>query len=70
MNKDNEGDRAMRKPGRPVGTGKRNYRGKCDIRLSYEEDSMLTTLANMNGVTRSDVMRKALKDYFKFNNEE
>lgn len=58
-----------RRPGRPVGASKRIFQGKCDVRLTAEEDSMLTKLSKLNGVTRSDVMRKALKDYFRFNTE-
>jgi transcription termination factor Rho len=30
------------------------------VRLSRQEDAALTDLANRNGVTRSDIMRKAL----------
>lgn len=48
---------------------KRSYSGKCDIRLSASEDSMLNELASRNSVSRSEVMRKALKDFYKFNNE-
>lgn len=61
-----------KKIGRPEGSGKRGgqtYHGKCDIRLSKEEDSMLSRLAERNGVTRSDVMRRALRDFARFNSE-
>lgn len=64
---------SRKKIGRPEGSGYRGqnvFTGKCDIRLTAEEDSMLSRLANDNGVTRSDVMRKALRDYFKFNTED
>lgn len=56
--------------GRPGGVGHKGltvYTGKCDVRLSAEEDSMLNRLAQQNGVTRSDVLRRALKDFYKFN---
>ena len=42
-------------------------RGKCDVRLTAEEDLMLSQLAERNDVTRSEIMRKALKDFVKFN---
>lgn len=41
--------------------------GKCDVRLTAEEDRMLNTIAERNGVSRSEVVRKALKDFYKFN---
>lgn len=63
----NENERKLRKPGRSDKSLR--YGGKCDVRLSAEEDSMLTKLANDNGVTRSDVMRRALRDFWKFNSE-
>ena len=59
-------EKAVRKPKK----GCHNYVGKCDIRLDAKEDSMLNHLAELNGVTRSDVMRRALRDYFKFNTGE
>lgn len=58
-----------RGPGRPKGASRHIYHGKCDVRLTKEEDNMLRRLAERNDVTRSDVMRKALRDYWKFNNE-
>lgn len=58
----------IRKPGRP--NDAKSYSGKCDIRLSAEEDSILNILANRNNVSRSEIMRKALKDFWKFNSEE
>ena len=58
----------LRKPGRP--NEKQSYSGKCDVRLSAEEDSILNALAQRNSVSRSDVMRKALRDFWKFNSEE
>ena len=75
MNKSNNGNerRIIRGPGRPLNSGKRGghtYHGKCDVRLTAEEDSMLSQLAERNDVTRSDVMRKALRDFWKFNTGE
>jgi predicted transcriptional regulator len=37
------------------------------VRLNKEENRMLDELAERNEVSRSDVMRKALKDFYKFN---
>lgn len=66
-----EGSRGVsRGPGRPKGASKKNYFGKCDVRLDKQELGMLDTLAERNDVTRSDVMRKALRDYWKFNSED
>lgn len=61
-------ERKIRRPGRPNDT--RSYTGKCDVRLSAEENNMLDILAERNRVSRSDVMRKALKDFWKFNSGE
>ena len=56
--------------GRPGGyMGKKTLRGKCDVRLSAQEDLDLTRLAERNGVSRSEIMRKALKDFLRFNSE-
>ena len=67
MIKDNE-RRHKRGPGRPRLSGERVT--KCDVRLNDEEDTMLNQLAERNEVSRSDVMRKALKDFYKFNSEK
>lgn len=64
----NNNERKIRKPGRP--NSNKSYSGKCDVRLSTEENSMLDILAERNRVSRSDVMRKALKDFWKFNSGE
>jgi predicted HicB family RNase H-like nuclease len=64
----NENERKIRKPGR--GDERKSYSGKCDVRLSSEEDSILNALASRNNVSRSDVMRKALRDFWKFNSDE
>jgi hypothetical protein len=60
----NYGYSGLKRPGR--GDDERSYSGKCDVRLSAEEDSILSKLANDNGVTRSDVMRRALKSYARY----
>lgn len=56
----------MRRPGRPRWSGTFTS-SKCDVRLTPEENSMLNELANKNEVSRSDVMRKALKELYIFN---
>lgn len=48
----------------------RNYSGKCDVRLDTQELNMLDSLSNERGVTRSDIMRRALRDFYKFNKED
>jgi hypothetical protein len=55
---------------RPNINKKESFSGKCDVRLTAEENNMLDSLASRNGVSRSDVMRRALADFFKFNSEE
>lgn len=56
---------------RPGGENrKQSFSGKCDIRLTAEENNKLDTLAERNGVSRSDVMRRALADFWKFNSSE
>ena len=62
-----------KKVGRPNGCGLRGqnvFTGKCDVRLSKEEDSLLTRLAEKYETSRSDVMRKALRDFVKWNGWE
>lgn len=61
-------ERKIKRPGRP--NNSKSYSGKCDVRLSSEENNMLDILAERNRVSRSDVMRKALKDFWKFNSGE
>lgn len=61
---ENKNNGGLRRPGRP--NEKVSYSGKCDVRLSAEENNMLDKLSRDNNVTRSDVMRRALKDYFRF----
>lgn len=59
--------------GRPKDRGVRggqSYSGKCDVRLDKQELNMLERLSDANGVTKSDIMRKALRDFYKFNTDE
>ena len=65
--------------GKDVGGGPDCYYGrvdkriksaKCDVRLTREENRMLNQLADSNGESRGSVMRKALRDFYKFNTEE
>lgn len=67
MKKDNKGP-FKRRPGRPMWSGERV--SKCDVRLNEEENNMLDRLAERNEVSRSDVMRRALRDLYKFNSDE
>lgn len=67
MRKEDE-KRYIKKPGRPRFSNV--YTGKCDVRLDKQEMEMLDHLSGLNGVTRSDVMRRALRDYYKFNTED
>lgn len=57
-----------RRRGRPMWSGERV--SKCDVRLNDEENNMLNRLAERNEVSRSDVMRMALRDLYKFNSKE
>lgn len=66
MRKDNE--QGNKGSGRPKYSG--TYRDKCDVRLNKEESAMLDHLVDINEVSRSDVMRKALKELYKFNTVE
>lgn len=56
---------------KPARQGRNKYSkafsGKCDVRLTKKENDMLNELANRNDVSRSDVMRKALRDLYIFN---
>ena len=62
-----EKQRRKKGPGRPKYSG--TYRDKCDVRLNKEESAMLDQLSELNEVSRSDVMRKALKELYKFNTD-
>ena len=56
------------KPGRPLKPV--TFSGKCDVRLTKKENEMLNYLAERNEASRSDIMRTALKELYKFNTEE
>ena len=56
------------KPGRPLKPVA--FSGKCDVRLTKKENEMLNYLAERNEASRSDNMRTALKELYKFNTEE
>ena len=60
-----EKQRRKKGPGRPKFSG--TYQDKCDVRLNKEESAMLDHLSELNEVSRSDVIRKALKELYKFN---
>lgn len=68
-NREHGGYDGLRKPGRS-NEKKNYYGGKVDVRLSVEEDSMLDSLAERNNVSRSDIVRRALRDFWKFNSDE
>lgn len=55
---------------RRQGRNRGSYSGKCDVRLTKKEDDMLNILSDRNGVTRSTIMRKALRDFYKFNTDK
>jgi len=40
--------------------------GKCDVRLSADELNMLHELATNNDVTKSDIMRQALRFFHRW----
>ena len=64
---------SVKKSGRPEGCGNRRQSvmpGKCDVRLTAEEDLALSRLAELNETSRSDVMRKALRDFLRYNGKE
>lgn len=64
MNSKNEN-----KYSRPDGIRRQSY-AKCDVRLTRDEDAMLNHLADLNDVTRSEILRKALVDFYKWNTQE
>lgn len=45
----------------------RNFSAKVDVRLDRELDNILDILSKRNGASRSDIMRKSLLDFYKFN---
>lgn len=65
-------DVGRKKVGRPESAGYRGqnvFTGKCDVRLTAEEDNALSRLAERNETSRSEVMRKALRDFVRWNEE-
>ena len=60
--------RPVRRQGRPKYSNK--FYGKCDVRLDKQELIMLEHLSELNEVTKSDIMRRALRDYYMFNTEK
>jgi predicted transcriptional regulator len=46
------------------------YTRKCDVRLTDEQDTKLSELASQNGVSRGEIVRKAIEDFWKFNTNE
>ena len=44
--------------------------GKCDVRLTAKELEMLRELADANGVTKSDIMRDALRSFHRWCTEK
>lgn len=44
--------------------------GKCDVRLSGKELQMLHELASANDVTKSDIMRQALRFFHRWCTEK
>ena len=44
--------------------------GKCDVRLSGKELQMLHELAEQNDVTKSDIMRQALRFFHRWCTEK
>jgi hypothetical protein len=67
---DKENGRGVGRPKDRGVRGGKSYSGKCDVRLDKQELTMLDSLTERNNVTRSDIMRKALRDFYKFNSEE
>lgn len=61
-------DKPINKRGRPLKPVA--FSGKCDVRLTKKENEMLNYLAERNEASRSDIMRTALKELYKFNTEE
>ena len=60
--------RPVRRQGRPKYSNK--FYGKCDVRLDKQELVMLEHLSELDEVTKSDIMRRALSDYYMFNTEK
>ena len=65
---ENNESRRKRKVGRPPWTNL--YDTKVDVRISAKEDRMINELSRRYGETRSNIMRKALNDFYKFNTQD
>ena len=61
-------EKPINKRGRPLKPTV--FSGKCDVRLTKKENEMLNYLAERNDASRSDIMRTALKELWKFNTDE
>ena len=61
--------RYIKGPGR-YGSQQKQFYGKCDVRLDKKELMMLEELSKSRGVTKSDIMRRALKDFYRWNTED
>lgn len=46
------------------------YQSKVDVRLSDKDNNALNRLAERYGESRSTIMRRALKDFIRFNSED
>lgn len=46
------------------------YQSKVDVRLSDKDNNALNRLAECYGESRSTIMRRALKDFIRFNSED
>ena len=68
MNNDIDTSKYRKRVGRPPWTN--YYDTKVDVRITADEDKMLNELSAQHGETRSTIMRKALKDFYKFNTEK
>ncbi len=67
------GNEQKKGPGRPMNMGNNGrevFTGKVDTRLNKQEDAMLDELSQRNGVSRSAIVRKAIRDFYKFNSSE
>lgn len=63
-----ENNYKKRKTGRPNWCY--SYDTKVDTRITAADSNALDRLAKQYGVNRSTIVRKALKDFIKFNSED
>lgn len=70
MSRNNDSGRGVGRPKDRGVRGGQSYSGKCDVRLDKQELNMLDRLTERNNVTRSEIMRKALRDFYRFNTDE